>query len=98
MNRREKRKLNRIVKKMIAKHGDDCMSCHREHPHNSLTYIGFDDAGSLLEVGECCVSKLTEIVYKGLCVTGHRSRVTVMYTIYSKSVRPTTYLMNHPRQ
>jgi hypothetical protein len=52
------RQLTRLVRK---KGSDHCHGCRRPYRHRDLSHIGYDAAGRLLVVGECCTDRLKSI-------------------------------------
>jgi hypothetical protein len=66
LNRQQQRAIDRQVRKLIRKRGDNCMGCNAEFTHPSLTFVGRDRQGKLMLVGKCCKSVLTEILNFGL--------------------------------
>lgn len=52
------RQLTRLVRK---KGSDHCHGCRRPYRHRDQSYIGYDAAGRLLVVGECCTDRLKSI-------------------------------------
>jgi hypothetical protein len=49
------RQLTRLLRK---KGSDHCHGCRRPYQHLDSSHVGYDAAGRLLQVGDCCISRL----------------------------------------
>ncbi len=71
MNRGERRKIDRAVKRLMETRGDNCTLCSREFQHNEKTFGGILDSGEVHLVGNCCSQKLARVVGMGLYLRHH---------------------------
>jgi hypothetical protein len=68
MNRAERRRIDREIKKVIQSDGDNCNICRRPFQHNEKTFYGRSTAGTAVVLGECCLPRLEYGVGQGLYV------------------------------
>lgn len=72
----EKKKLNldlftRDAHIFLNEHHDNCTGCNRKFVDDETTHLGFDSAGQLIYVGDCCAFKIEKLIeryaYKHRC-------------------------------
>ncbi|MBO0737790.1 MAG: hypothetical protein J2P48_14650 [Alphaproteobacteria bacterium] len=59
---RPSRQLQRRLVRLTRRQGDYCYGCRRADRHHELAFTGYSERRRLIMVGECCVSRLTELV------------------------------------
>jgi hypothetical protein len=68
MERGSRRNVERQIRRIIRKSGDNCTICGAEFQHNTRTVGGVTADGTVALAGECCADKVAQIVTSGLFV------------------------------
>src|SRR5216684_2156650 len=63
-----RRRVEREIQDLMKADGDACSLCKAPFPHNSRTFGGVTGGGVPALVGDCCQSKLREVVLSGVYV------------------------------
>ena len=68
MDRGSRRNIEREIRKVIRRSGDNCTICGAAFQHNTRTVGGLTDDGTVALAGECCADKVAQVVTSGLFV------------------------------
>jgi hypothetical protein len=68
MDRGSRRNIEREIRKLAVKSGDNCSICGAEFQHNTRTVGGLTADGTVALAGECCADKIAQVVTSGLFV------------------------------
>jgi hypothetical protein len=72
MERSTRRAIERSIRNLMRKSGDNCSICGVAFPHNSRTFGGLTANEAVALAGECCASKIAQVVVSGVFVTRHQ--------------------------
>lgn len=68
MDRGSRRNIERKIRKIIRRSGDNCTICGAEFQHNTRTSGGLTADGNVALAGECCADKIAQLVTSGVFV------------------------------
>jgi hypothetical protein len=67
-------KIHRAIAKLIEQDGDHCSICRAPLRHGGPTFGGLRADGTVADVGECCMTKLTQVLTAGLYFSKERDQ------------------------
>lgn len=64
------RRVERELREIMRRDGDNCSVCRKPFPHNTTTTGGTTKAGNTVLVGECCQAQVADVVIQGMFLDG----------------------------